>query len=90
MSTLLTISCLFAPAFWDQFSRLRSTNIITNGIGYDYYSVMHYSAYTFSRYGAPTIIPKDSSVRLGDLGLQQSFSDKDLQHVNIVYCGGGK
>ena len=62
----------------------------TQGIPYDLGSVMHYSAFAFSRNRQPTIEPVNPSVQLSSLGQRNGFSPSDIQHVNTLYCGGGK
>ena len=53
---------------------------------YDYFSVMHYPADAFSKYGrVPTILPKSSKVDLGDLGQRWNFSKTDVEKINAVY-----
>lgn len=70
----------------DQFMKLSSYYATTNGIEYDYSSIMHYGATTFSRNGYPTITPKDPRVHTSSLGQRGGFTSKDLQHVNKLYC----
>jgi hypothetical protein len=58
--------------------------------GYDYFSVMHYPADAFSKYGSnPTIVPKSSKVRLSDLGQRWNFSKMDVEKINAVYGAPG-
>lgn len=56
---------------------------------YDYLSVMHYSAYTFSKLpGLPTIRPKKAQVRLKDLGRAKAvgtLTDLDRYKINAYY-----
>ena len=66
--------------------KLSSSYATTNGIEYDYSSIMHYSATAFSRRGEPTITPKDPSICTSSLGQREGFTNKDLQHVNKLYC----
>lgn len=42
----------------NNFEKAQSSMIDSQGIGYDYRSVMHYSANAFSRNGQATIDPK--------------------------------
>lgn len=49
---------------------------------YDYYSVMHYSAYAFSNNNLPTITPVQSGVTIGQ---RQNLSGTDAQAVRILY-----
>ena len=60
----------------------------TQGIEYDFTSLMHYDAYAFTRNGHPTIEPLDSSISLNSLGQREGLSTRDLQHINTLYCGG--
>ena len=69
------------------FEKVSSAFATTQSVPYDYRSIMHYSAYAFSQNGNPTIEPINSSVSLRDLGQRSGFSDSDLQHVNVLYCG---
>ncbi|XP_020723542.1 zinc metalloproteinase nas-4-like [Bombus terrestris] len=53
------------------------------GVGYDYGSVMHYSANAFSRNGRPTIVPK--GVTKVQLGQREGFSKRDIQKIRKMY-----
>ena len=66
------------------FDIMRGAN--TQGVPYDYSSIMHYRANAFSTNQQPTIEPKNSSVPLDSLGQRDGFSLRDLQHVNTLYC----
>ena len=71
------------------FGKISSRIASTQGIAYDYYSIMHYNAWAFSRNGRATIIPLDKSVSKRDLGQRNTFTSKDLQHINALYCEDG-
>lgn len=73
----------------NNFEITSSAFVTTQGIPYDLRSVMHYSAFAFSRNRQPTIVPVDSSIQLSSLGQRDGFSPSDIQHVNTLYCGGG-
>lgn len=51
---------------------------------------MHYSAYSFSRNGKPTINPRDSRVSLRSLGQREKLASKDYQHLDALYCNDGE
>ena len=70
------------------FDKTSESFVTTQGVPYDYGSVMHYGAFDFSRNGQPTILPLDGNVALSDLGQRQGFSPSDVTHVNVLYCGG--
>ncbi|XP_076181584.1 zinc metalloproteinase nas-13 [Ptiloglossa arizonensis] len=53
------------------------------GVGYDYGSVMHYSANAFSRNGQPTILPR--GVSKDQLGQREGFSKRDIQKIRKMY-----
>ena len=47
---------------------------------------MHYSAYSFTINGNPTIVPKpESGVELDQLGQRDGMSDLDVEEMNAVY-----
>lgn len=70
------------------FEKTSESFVTTQGVPYDYGSVMHYGARDFSRNGQPTIIPLDPNVPLSRLGQREGFSPSDITHVNALYCGG--
>ncbi|KAJ8021459.1 Zinc metalloproteinase nas-15 [Holothuria leucospilota] len=49
---------------------------------YDYYSIMHYPMYAFSRNGRPTIAPRQSGVSIGN---RNDFSTTDILKINRYY-----
>lgn len=49
---------------------------------YDYQSIMHYTAYAFSKNGQPTIIPLEEGVVIGQ---RKQLSAKDIAAVNSMY-----
>ena len=76
----------YVIGFEDQFSRLSTQDVTTNGIDYDYYSIMHYNAYAFSRNGQPTITPIDKNINVNELGQRRTLTENDLKHIERVYC----
>lgn len=54
---------------------------ITPGSPYDFGSVMHYSAFAFSKNGQPTIVPLVSGVTIGQ---RTTVSDLDFQTINYA------
>jgi hypothetical protein len=69
------------------FKKLDPAIATTQGVGYDFASIMHYSAFAFSRNGRPTIEPVDQNTPLSALGQRQRMTTLDLQHVRELYCG---
>ena len=70
----------------DQFEKLPSSDANTDGVSYDYGSIMHYTAFAFSRNGDATIVPRDRRVSSSDLGQREELSGKDVQHIQNLYC----
>lgn len=52
------------------------------GTGYDYYSIMQYPSFAFSRNGKATMVPLQKGVQLGGLKL----SEKDIIKLKKSYC----
>lgn len=59
------------------------------GVGYDYYSVMHYGRYDFSiNFGVDPVI--DAGIFNGIIGQRDGMSEKDIEQIRLMYkCGGG-
>ncbi|XP_054265119.1 zinc metalloproteinase nas-13-like [Macrosteles quadrilineatus] len=53
------------------------------GLGYDYYSVMHYSAYVGSKNGKPTITSRNKKIKIEE---RMDLSETDIEKLNILYC----
>ncbi|VVC38250.1 Hypothetical protein CINCED_3A001724 [Cinara cedri] len=66
----------------NNFEKAQSSMIDNQGIGYDYRSVMHYSANAFSKNGQPTINPKTQGVTMGQ---REGLSRKDIQKIQKMY-----
>ena len=71
------------------FDKLSQSMSTTQGIMYDFDSLMHYLPNAFSTNGKVTVLPLDRSVDLSRLGQRIDFSQYDLQHVNTLYCSDG-
>ena len=60
----------------------------SQGIPYDYLSIMHYSAFDKSKNGRMTIKPVNSSVSPDVLGSAPSPTPYDYLHIKLTYCEG--
>ena len=60
----------------------------TQGVPYDFDSLMHYRATAFAKPGKLTIIPKDPNIDLASLGQHSHLSTWDMLQINIRYCPG--
>lgn len=63
-------------------------SVSSQHLPYNYQSAMHFNAYRYSSNGKPTIVAKDSSIHLQDLGSAISPNALDLVHLRLLYCGG--
>lgn len=61
----------------------------SQGIEYDYHSIMHYAHNAFSKNGKSTIVPLDSDISVNNLGQRSHFTEKDLEHIRSLYCNKG-
>ncbi|XP_026479964.1 zinc metalloproteinase nas-8-like [Ctenocephalides felis] len=69
------------------FNKYAATTVQDFGVSYDYSSVMHYSAYGFSKNGQKTIVTKDPAMS-EVIGQRVKLSDKDILKLNAMYCKG--
>ncbi|XP_005182304.2 seminal metalloprotease 1-like [Musca domestica] len=53
--------------------------------GYDYGSVLHYSAYAFSANGEMTIVPLLEEEAAGIMGQRRGMSKSDISRLNLMY-----
>ena len=65
-----------------QFNICKSCDL--QGLEYDIKSIMHYGAWTFSKNGEPTIVPKNGD--LHSIGRATGFSELDKKGINMLYC----
>ena len=72
------------------FEKVNPSIATTQGVPYDFDSIMHYGARAFSRNGQNTVEPISSSIPIRRLGQRDGFSSSDLQHVNGLYCSSGE
>ncbi|XP_076135732.1 meprin A subunit beta-like [Alosa pseudoharengus] len=66
------------------FAKEFSNTSSTQGTPYDYWSVMHYGQYAFSKGGEPTIITKDADFQ-DVIGQEQDMSSLDVVELNRLY-----
>ena len=60
----------------------------TQGIPYNYQSIMHFDAFTYSKNEQPTITPRNKSIPLSFLGQCTLPNYYDYLDINLLYCGG--
>lgn len=63
---------------------IRTIGFTSQGVPYDYHSIMHYCQNKYSANGMPTIIPLQEGATLDE----NSPSASDFLHINLLYCGG--
>ena len=64
-----------------------ATKSTTQGLPYDFGSVMQLEYTTYSKNGLPTIIPIDESIPRRTLGKGTRPSQQDYLDINLSYCG---
>lgn len=70
------------------FDKLLASENDNLGQTYDYGSVMHYSQYSFSMNGQPTIKSKGSKETEKQMGQRDGLSKSDIKKINLMYnCG---
>ena len=61
----------------------------SQGLPYDFSSIMHFRHLAFSRDGhKSTIIPRSRTISKTFLGSSATPTDLDFLHLNLLYCGG--
>lgn len=76
---------MVSAGFSGNFQMVDSEEISTQGLSYDYDSIMHYDAYAFSFNEEPTLRPLDSMVALNRLGQRAGLSESDKEHIRLLY-----
>ncbi|XP_054263888.1 zinc metalloproteinase nas-14-like [Macrosteles quadrilineatus] len=66
----------------NNFEKAKKQETDSQGVAYDYHSIMHYSENAFSRNGQPTIVPKSKGVKLGQ---REKLSEKDVKKIRHMY-----
>lgn len=69
----------------NNFATYSADTINQFGVTYDYGSVMHYPAVSFSINSEPTIVAKDA-VAGANMGQRVGMSDKDIARIRGMYC----
>ena len=64
------------------FEKLMSDQATTLNLGYDYASIMHYSATTFARQGVSALMANDPNIPIGGA---QELSPLDAAKANLLY-----
>lgn len=78
----------FIRIAWENIDEAHKANFeqqLTDGKDfgdYDYQSIMHYSAYAFSKNGQKTIVPLIDGVEIGQ---RNHLSEKDIAAINAIY-----
>ena len=79
----IRIKCTDHHVYFDILDEL-----ITQGVPYDYYSIMHYEYFAASKNNLPTMLPLNPNIRPKDLGSASLPTEYDYLHINLLYCQG--
>ena len=60
----------------------------SQGLPYDFSSIMHFRHNAFSRDNKSTILARSHTISETCLGRSATGTDLDFLHLNILYCGG--
>ena len=60
----------------------------SQGLPYDFSSIMHFRHNAFSRDNKSTVFPRSHTIPKTFLGMSATGTDLDFLHLNILYCGG--
>ena len=61
----------------------------SQGLPYDFSSIMHFRPNAFSvDYHKSTIVPHNHTIPTAILGSSATATDLDFLHLNLLYCGG--
>ena len=60
----------------------------SQGLPYDFNSIMHFRHNAFSRGHKSTVLPRDHGIPKTSLGTSDTGTDLDFLHLNVLYCGG--
>lgn len=63
-------------------------DLTTQGVPYDYKSIMHYEYLAASKNSQPTMEPLNPNITLEDLGSALAPTEYDYLHLNLLYCQG--
>ena len=63
-------------------------DIVTQGVPYDYHSIMHFKSSAHPVTGNSTIVPLGVELKKADLGSALSPTEYDYLHINLLYCEG--
>lgn len=64
----------------------KQTTSLTLGIGYDYYSVMHYSRWQCARSWYQPSMSFPRGINPNSVGQRARLSAKDIQHIKKIHC----
>ena len=79
--------CCTCIGFEEKFLIERRSS--SQGLSYDFGSIMHYRHNAFSRDGdKSTIVPCNRTIPRTILGKSATATDLDFLHINLLYCGG--
>ncbi|RXG53710.1 Astacin-like metalloendopeptidase [Armadillidium vulgare] len=68
--------------YFKNFQKCQNTTDF--GVGYDYYSVLHYDTFSLSKNGKPTIITLNPNYK-DKIGQRLSLSEKDVLKLKLMY-----
>ena len=86
---MLIVICIFVAYFSGYESKFAiSDEFVTQSLPYDYYSVMHYTTYYYSKNKRNTIISKNLTVSNDSLGNSDDATEFDYHHLIFLYCDG--